>query len=260
MRYETLGAVRIIGPEGPMGVNAHKRRVLLAAFLARSGRVTSMPQLIGEIWGGDAPRRARASLHVYVSQLRKVLHRDERERGPIRTEPLGYSFHLGQDEYDVQDFERLVNAGRHAMSLGDAATALSRVTEALALWRGPAFEGVSEGPILTAYVKWLEEMHLECLELNVEAHLRLGQHREMVAPLHTLTAEHPLHEKFYLQLMLALHRSERQAEALAVYRTARRRISRELGVEPCRPLRDAHQAILTGQDAQPLSAAGARGW
>ncbi|MBB5937025.1 AfsR/SARP family transcriptional regulator [Streptomyces zagrosensis] len=247
MRYELLGLIRVVGPEDTSYITAHKAEVLLATLLARAGQVVSADQLINELWGDRTPRRAHAALHVYVSQLRKFL-RDAGGGQSIVTRPLGYLLRLGSDELDSLDFQRLMDDGRQQVRLGRHEQALERFESALALWRGPAFDDARDGPIVNTCATWLEETRLQCLELLIEEYLTLGRHRDIVGQLYALISDHPLRETFYRHLMLALYRSERQAEALMVYRAACGRLSEELGLAPCRPLRDLHQAILSGDD------------
>ncbi|MFT2020430.1 AfsR/SARP family transcriptional regulator [Streptomyces sp. 796.1] len=249
MRYELLGLIRVIGPDDTSYITAHKAEVLLAALLARSGQVVTADQLINEIWGDRAPRRAHAALHVYVSQLRKFLRNAGGNGQSIVTRPLGYLLCVGPDELDSNDFRRLVDDGQELVRLERHEQALRCFESALALWRGPAFDDARDGPIVNTCAAWLEETRLQCVELLIEQYLVLGRHREIVGQLYALISDHPLRETFYRYLMLALYRSERQAEALMVYRAASGRLSDELGLEPCRPLRDLHRAILTGDEA-----------
>ncbi|MFE6775205.1 BTAD domain-containing putative transcriptional regulator [Streptomyces sp. NPDC057702] len=248
MRYELLGLIRVIGPEDTSYITAHKAEVLLAALLARAGQVVTADQLIHELWGDRAPRRAHAALHVYVSQVRKFLRAAGDDGRSIVTRPLGYLLRVGANELDSADFQRLMDDGRERMRLGRHEQALRSFQSALALWRGPAFDDARDGPIVNASATWLEETRLQCLELLVAEYLTLGRHREIVGQLYALISDHPLRETFYRYLMMALYRSERQAEALMVYRAACGRLNDELGLEPCRPLRDLHQAILAGDD------------
>ncbi|WP_242884836.1 AfsR/SARP family transcriptional regulator [Actinomadura litoris] len=246
MRFEMLGPVRVIDHDGASSLTARKIEILLVVLLARADQVTTTGQLMTEIWGENPPRRATASLHVYVSQLRKFLDRPGRETGPIITRPPGYLLRLGDDELDVHDFQRLVQQGRCAVQQGRPEEAAPAFERALALWRGATLGDLRDGPIIYSYVTWLEELRLECLEMLIDVYLWLGRHREIIGRLYTLTEEHPLHEAFYRQLMLALYRADRQADALGAYRTARERLNRELGLEPCRSLRDLHESILRG--------------
>jgi DNA-binding SARP family transcriptional activator len=246
LRYEILGPLRVIDSAGVSFISAPKIEILLAVLLIRSDQVVAISQLMGEIWGEKPPRRATTSLHVYVSQLRKFLARPGRADSPIVTRPPGYMLRRGGDELDVEVFQRLIDQGRSFARAGRHEDASRSFESALGLWRGPALSDLRESPVVNGFVTWLEEARLECTEMLIESDLILGRHRENVVRLSALTAEHPLRETFYRQLMLALYRSERQADALRVYQTARQTLDDELGLEPCRALRDLHRAILLG--------------
>jgi DNA-binding SARP family transcriptional activator len=241
-----LGPLRVVGEEGEYAtIGPQKIETLLAVLLIRGDQVVATEQLITEIWGDQVPRRATAGIHVYVSQLRKFLGRRGAAGGPLVTRPPGYVLRIGDDALDYQDFLRLVGWGRdHARErrYEEAAACFER---ALEMWRGPVLGDLSHGPIAEGFVTWLSETRLECVEMLNDAQLELGRHRELVGRLYSLTAEHPLREAFPRQLMLALYRSERQAEALEVYRSVRQTINDELGLEPCRALQELQRGILT---------------
>jgi DNA-binding SARP family transcriptional activator len=148
------------------------------------------------------------------------------------------------DELDLCMFQRLVDEGREAMRDTRFEQARSAYAQALSLWRGPALRELRDAPGINSFVIWLEEIRLECTEALVEANLELNRHREQVSVLRRLISDHPLHETFYRQLMLALYRSERRADALAVYQDARATLQRELGLEPGHGLRELQQSIL----------------
>jgi DNA-binding SARP family transcriptional activator len=234
-------------------IRAPKINLLLALLIARADQIVSADQIINELWGDNAPRRVTASLHVYISQLRKFLHRPGRDEGPIVTQPPGYVLRMGSDELDLHVFQRLMDKGRMLAKARRHEEASTVLRSALALRRGRALADLEYGPIVGALVTWVEESHLECVELLVESDLNLSRHRELVGRLYALVAENPLREVFYRQLMLALYRSDRQADALKVYQCARNTLNSELGLEPCRALRDLHQAILAADDHRLLT-------
>lgn len=217
--------------------------MLLAVLLVRVEQVVTADQLISEIWGQKPPRRATTGLHVYVSQLRKFLHRPGRE-SPVVTRSPGYLLRMRKDELDLRDFQRLVSEGRAFTKSQRHVEAIERFDSALRLWRGPALGALWDCPAIKGCATWLNEARLECVEMQIESGLILGQHRELVGRLHALIEEHPLREAFYRQLMLALYRSERTADSLKVYQVARRTLQDELGLEPCRSLRNLQRAIL----------------
>jgi SARP family transcriptional regulator, regulator of embCAB operon len=248
MRYEILGPLRITDDDSSSFISTHKMEVVLAALLIRADQVVTIDQLIGEIWCDRAPRRAVASVHVYISQLRKLLSRHGQHRGPIVTHSPGYALILGSDELDFHCFRDLVNSGRDQFREGRYEEAVRCLDSALSLWRGPLLNRSRNGPIIEGFTTWLKQAWLESIEMLIESRLMLGRHRELVGELYSLTAEYPLHEAFYRQLMLALYRSERQADALEVYQSARRKLQDELEVEPCRALQEFQQAILIADD------------
>lgn len=255
MKYEMLGPLRVTDESGSSFINARKIQVLLALLLVRSKQVVSIDEAITEIWGNNPPRRATAGVHVYISQLRKFLSRPDRAENPIVTRPPGYLLQLGDDEIDVHQFRALMHQGRSHLKAGQHPEASNAFEDALALWRGPVLGDLCGGPALEGFAAWTQEARLECTELLVEAQLCQGRHRELVGRLYSLTAEHPLREAFYRQLMLALSRSERQADALRVYQQARNTLNEELGLEPCRALRELQRAILVDDDRLAVAAA-----
>ncbi|HZN19891.1 MAG TPA: AfsR/SARP family transcriptional regulator [Micromonosporaceae bacterium] len=252
MRYEVLGPLRVAEEGRHSSISARKIETVLALLLVRCDQVVLPDQLIAEVWGDHPPRRATAGLHVYISQLRKFLHRPERAESRLVTQPPGYLLRQGSDELDFQLFLERVGQGRAHLRERRYEAACDCFERALELWRGPVLGDIS-GPVIDGFVAWLMEVRMECLELLGEAHLQLGRHRELVGRLYSLTAEHPLRETFYRQLMLALYRSERQADALKVYETARRVLVTKLGLEPCRALRELQQAILVDDDRLELA-------
>ena len=225
-----------------------KVEALLAILLTRPNQVVSVDQLIAGLWGDNPPRRATAALHVYVSQLRKFLARHDSTANPVITRPPGYLIEVGQDDLDLSVVRRLIYQGRSHMRAGDYEQASADFQSALSLWRGPALEDLHEGRIVTDFITWLEELRLECIEMLVESDFMLGRHRELVSFLYTRVAEHPMHEVYYRQLMLALYRCDRRADALQVYQRARVTLSSELGLDPCAALQDMHNAILADDD------------
>jgi len=261
LKYEILGSLRIGDGQGTFAtLTARKMEILLATLLIRAEEVVSIDQLTTEIWGGNPPRRAGAALHVYVSQLRKFLKRPGRDDSPIVTRAPGYTFRLGQDELDLHEFQKLMSNGRSLARAGNFEEAVVSLEDALALWRGPVLGELRDGPMINGFANWLGEIRLECVELLVSSNLMLDRHEELIGWLYSLIAEHPLHERFYQQLMLALYRSGRRADALKVYQTAREQLMAELGLEPCAPLRDLQRCILAAADEEIEHHAANRGW
>jgi DNA-binding SARP family transcriptional activator len=261
VKFEIMGSLRIGDEQGSYAVlTARKMEILLATLLIKAEEVVSIDQLIEEIWGSNPPRCAGAALHVYVSQLRKFLKRPGRDDSPIVTRAPGYTFRLGPDELDLHEFQRLLGHGRALARAGQFEEAVTSLEGALALWRGPVLGDLRDGPMINGFACWLGEIRLECVELLVSSNLMLDRHEELIGWLYSLIAEHPLHEKFYQQLMLALYRSSRRADALKVYQTAREQLMTELGLEPCGPLRELQKCILAADDAEIDHHAARRGW
>jgi DNA-binding SARP family transcriptional activator len=244
VKYEILGPLRVVDDDGPSLISAPNIEILLAALLARAGQLVPAHELFSEIWGDEAPRRATAGLHVYVSKLRKFLSRRGLSRSPIVTRPPGYLLQLGGDEFDADEFLRHARAGREHIQRERFEEAVRSFERGLGLWRDSVLSDLPKGPIVEGFAALLAEERLACTEQAIDAALAMGRHRELIGRLYLLTADHPLREAFYRQLMLALYRSERRADALLVYKTARQNLDRALGVEPGRSLQSLHRAIL----------------
>lgn len=244
MRYEILGPLRVIDRDEVSSIGAPKVEMLLVMLLIRANHVVPTEQLLSAIWDEALPRRGSAGLHVYVSLLRKFLSRPGRSDSRIVTKPPGYLLQLGSDQLDAHEFLNLARRGREHAGLHRHEEANRFFESALGLWRGNVLGDLRAGPAIAGYMTWLTEERLECVEQLIDSRLALGRHREVVGRLYSLVAEHPFHEAFYRQLMLALYRSQRQADALKAYHRARHTLNTELGVEPCRALQNLHHAIL----------------
>jgi len=248
VRYEVLGPLQVVEDGNVSSMKAPKAEQLLTTLLIRSNQVVTIDQIIRELWGEQIPKHALAGLYVYVSQLRKFLSAAGHKGNPIVTHSSGYLLRLELDELDFHDFRGLVDAGRAHVKEQSHERAVAVFESALSLWRGPILAAPENGPIGYGFLAWMTEARLECIEMLMECHLLLSHHRELIGRLYSLIAEHPVREVFYCQLMLALYRSDRQADALTVYQQARRTLQSELGLEPCRALQDIQHAILTADD------------
>jgi predicted ATPase/DNA-binding SARP family transcriptional activator len=222
-------------------------RTLLALLLLNANRTVARDRLIDDLWCERPPRTARAALHGYMSQLRRTL--GGASRSVLVTEPGGYRLDTTALDVDLERFERLTRAGREAAQAGDLSAASRQLAEALALWRGPMLAECRLGSSAALEVARLEEARLVVIEERAEADLALGHEMVLVPELRGLVDEHPLRERMRAQLMLALYRSGRQAEALEVYRQGREVLVEQLGLEPSPPLRALERAILQ-QDAE----------
>jgi DNA-binding SARP family transcriptional activator len=247
VRLALLGPLEVHGPHGPIAVTPGKQRSILALLAFEANHVVSRDRLVDELWGEAPPPNAVKALQVHVAQLRRSLSGaigEAAARSLLATRSPGYVLHLEADDLDLACFEAALGEARRALDAGDPARAHARVTEALALWRGPALGDVELERTLHEEVARIEELRLSAQELAVEAALRLGRHDVAVPELEALVKEHPLRERLRAQLMLGLYRAGRQAEALEAYRATRSALIDELGIEPGRRLRDLHQAIL----------------
>ncbi|MEV0253431.1 BTAD domain-containing putative transcriptional regulator [Streptomyces sp. NPDC050732] len=247
MHYRLLGPVEAWRAGRRLALGGPKPRALLAALLLEPGRVVSAEALIDVIWGDRPPDTARSLIQSYVSALRRALSADV-----IETQPPGYLIHADADVVDRVAFEQLAARGRQAAAAGDHARAARLLSDALALWRGPALGGIGE--TLRAMADHLEEARQAALEERIAANLaQAGRETELVGELTALVATHPTRERLRAQLMLALYRLGRQADALAVYADGRDVLAEELGLDPGPGLRSMHEAILRA-DASLLPA------
>jgi DNA-binding SARP family transcriptional activator len=235
IRYRILGPLEVRSGGEVVALPGGKPSALLARLLLDAGRVVSVDALVDSLWA-DAPASAHKVVQVYVSQLRKAL-------GPaqIETRAPGYLVRAGPEDLDLGRFESIVASAQGA---GDPARRAELLREALSLWGGPALAEFRDEPFAQAASRRLGELRLNALEQRLEADLRLGEHSSLVPELESLLEAEPLREGTRRQLMLALYRSGRQAEALERYREGRRLLVDELGIEPSPVLQELEQAIL----------------
>jgi predicted ATPase/DNA-binding SARP family transcriptional activator len=250
MQFRILGPLEVLDGESVVPLSGAKLRALLAVLLLNANEAVSSDRLLEALWGEHAPESGAKALQVRVSQLRKAL-------GPagsvLVTRAPGYLLALEGEQLDLSRFERLVAEADQA----DPPLAAVKLREALALWRGPPLADLAYESFAQPAIGRLEELRLVALEKRVDADLALGRHAELVGELEELAAVHPLRERFRAQLMLALYRGGRQADALAVYQSARRELVETVGLEPSPFLRELEQAILRQDpalDAEPDSA------
>ena len=240
MRFGILGPLEVADDQGrELGLGGRKQRAVLAILLLRANEVVSSERLIDELWGERPPATAAKTVQVYVSNLRKALG-----EGLLLTRGGGYVLVTEGCELDVDRFQTLVAEGRQALTAGDPRVACGRLRAALGLWRGPPLAEFAYDLFAQATISRLEDARLATLEDRIDAELALGEHAAIVGELETLVHQHPLRERLRVQLMLALYRSGRHADALESYQIGRRTLVDELGIEPGRRLRELHQAIL----------------
>jgi len=256
--FRILGPLEIRAGNQELTCRGRKQRLLLGVLLLHANEVVSSDRLIDALWGERSPDTARKALQVHVAGLRQLLEPGRAGGGAgrvLETRAPGYALRVEPRQLDLRRFEDGVRWGRAASETGDLEEAASVLREALALWRGPALAdlGFEEG--LQAEVAGLEELRLAALEDRIDADLALGRHAELAGELERLTRQHPLRERITAQLMIALYRSGRQADALEAYRSTRRTLVDELGIEPNRELKDLEQRILAQDPKLDVTAA-----
>jgi DNA-binding SARP family transcriptional activator len=250
MRFGILGPVLVHDGKSAISVPAARQRVLLAALLVHAGQAVSAEVLADVVWDGSPPPGAGDTLRTHVMRLRQVLGRCVGAR--LVTRYPGYVLDASDDEVDLLQFGRLCREGGAAVRAGSWPRASQVLAEALGLWRGPALADVPSQLLAQNEVPRLDRLRLQAQEWRIDADLHLGRHADLVPDLQALAAEYPLREKVHAQLMLALYRSGRQAEALTAYQRARAALIDELGAEPGTELRELHLRILTADPALQL--------
>jgi predicted ATPase/DNA-binding SARP family transcriptional activator len=245
--FRLLGPLEVCDGGRSLPLGGAKQRAVLARLVLEAGRVVSSDRLVEELWPERPPGRPQTAIQGYVSELRKLLEPKRRPAMPFQvltTEGPGYLLRLEPEQLDLRRFERLFEQGKEALAEGRAEVASRMLREGLSLWRGPALADFAYESWAQGAIARLEELRLACLEERLEADLALGRHGELVGELEALISEHPLRERLRGQLMLALYRSGRQAEALEAYQQARRSLVEELGIEPNTELQELNRAIL----------------
>ncbi len=236
LEFRLLGPLEVLDETGPLLLGGRKQRSVLALLVLEAPRPVPTDRLIDVLWGERPPRTAATSLQNFVSQLRKTLGSDT-----LVTKAPGYALAIRPEQVDLNRFRDLASQGR---ATEDAAERASRLRTALEIWRGPALADLEFEAFAPAAVAPLEEERIAALEERIEADLETGRHGDVVGELEALVEQHPVRERLRAQLMLALYRSGRQAEALDVYQSARRVLVEQLGIEPSRELQALHGAIL----------------
>ena len=239
MEFGILGPLEARDGARTLALGGPKQRAVLALLLLHANQVVTTDRIIDQLWGEDPPGTVKVVLQGYISTLRKTLG-----ASAIVTRASGYVIELEPEQLDLHRFEALVARARAAAGAGDAASAAGGLRKALDLWRGPALADFAYEPFAQAPIVRLEELRLTALEDRIDADLALGHHGGLAGELEALVAEHPLRERLRAQLMLALYRSGRQAEALDVYQETRRALVDELGIEPTQALQELEREIL----------------
>jgi len=245
LELRVLGPVEVVLDSGVRRIGSPIQRTLLALLLMHPNEVVSTDRIVDVLWP-DNPPEARRKLWFHVSKLRGILQPGGGEDAAgaiLATRPTGYMLRIETDKLDAGRFERLTRSARSALE-DDPARAAEMLRRALGLWRGEPFEDVVREDAVSSEVARLHELRLAALEDRFEADLALGRAGELISELEALVAEHPFRENLRANLMLALYRAGRQADALAAYRQARRTLVEELGIEPSERLRELHRRIL----------------
>jgi len=250
--FRILGPLEVVADAGPVALGGARQRATLAILLLSANRVVSVDRLAEDLYAGAAPVTAVTQVQRQVSELRKALGATA-----IETRPPGYRVRVTHDGFDLHRFERAAAEGSRALAESDAQRAADLLREALALWRGPPLADFGYHSFAQGSVERLEEMRLAAVEDRIDADLALGRHADLVGELEELVGEQQLRERPRGQLMLALYRSGRQAEALDVYRGTREALVREFGIEPSPDLQTLERAILN-QDPALAPSGGAR--
>jgi predicted ATPase/DNA-binding SARP family transcriptional activator len=250
MEFAILGPLEVRDGAAPLRVPGAKERALLADLLVNAGRVVPADRLVEDLWGDQPPGNPANTLQGRVSALRRAL--GPAGSGMVATRPPGYSLEADPGQVDAARFERLV-AEAMAAPAAEGPQAARLLEEALGLWRGPALAEFADQPWAQAEAARLEELRLAATEALVDLRLAAGGHAGLVGELEGLVAAHPTRERLRGQLMLALYRSGRQADALAAYTEAREVLVEELGIDPSPELQRLHQAILVQDPALELA-------
>jgi DNA-binding SARP family transcriptional activator len=240
MQFRILGPLEVDDDGRLVELGGARQRALFAILVLHRNEVVSSDRIIEDLYAGRPPATAAKSLQAHVSRVRSALRPGNR----LHTRPGGYVLEVEAGELDAERAASLLAEGREARAAGDPDAAARSLASALRLWRGRPFADVAFDGFAQDEIARLEELRLDCVEERLEADLERQRHAEVVGELERLVAEHPLRERLRGQLMLALYRCGRQAEALGVYQDARRLLVDELGLEPGRALQDLERAIL----------------
>jgi DNA-binding SARP family transcriptional activator len=256
MEFRILGPLEILDEGKRIALPGKKQRALLALLLVHSGETLGTDRLIDELWGERPPTTAAKTVHVHVSRLRKALAAagGGGADAVVLTREHGYELAVPPERIDAHRFERLVAEGRSGLVAGRVGHAAAVLEEALSLWRGRPLDDLAYEPFAQPEIARLDGLRVEALEHLVDAKLALGRHVEVVGELEALIADHPYREGLRAQLILALYRCDRQAEALQAYQDARRTLVEELGIEPGERLRQLERAVLAQDPALAVPA------
>ena len=242
--FRLLGPLEVVGEDGPVPVGPGRARALLALLLLHRNEVLAVERLLEDLWQGEPPATAAHALQVYVSNLRRSLEPDRTTTSVLVTRRPGYLLAVPPEDCDADRFETMAGDGIAALEDGRPGDASTVLREALALWRGPVLADLSDEPFVQAEATRLDELRLVATERCIDAELTLGRHDRLTSELDGLVRRHPFRERLWAQLILALYRSGRQADALRAYQRLRDVLGDELGLEPSPELRQLESAVL----------------
>jgi WD40 repeat protein/DNA-binding SARP family transcriptional activator len=254
LRIRVLGPLGVDAGSGPIPLGGPKQRAVLAHLLIRPNEVVPAETLVDEVWGDDPPEKVRNVIQTYVSHLRKALGPDR-----IQSHPPGYRLRVEPSELDAARFDSLVRDAKKSLPV-DPNVAVGMLEDALSLWRGPALADLADQPSLLAEAARLDDLRLEAQEDRIEGLLASGAHARAIGELEVLVARHPLRERLWMLLMLALYREGRQAEALQAYQRAREILAEELGIDPSPEVARLHERVLRQDPGLDLQGEPLRGY
>jgi DNA-binding SARP family transcriptional activator len=247
MEFRILGQLEVVSAGRRLDLGGHKQRAVLALLLLEANHPVALHRIVDLLWDGRPPAQGAGTVRAYVSNLRRLLEPERHPGAPasvLASEAGGYVLWVAPEQLDAARFEALVRCGRELLAAGDSARSQAVLADALALWRGPALADFADEPFAWTEAARLEECRLAAVEEHAEAALACGNEHAVVADLEALLAAHPLRERLRGQLMVALYRCGRQADALRVCEAGRRMLAEELGIDPSPALRELERAIL----------------
>jgi DNA-binding SARP family transcriptional activator/WD40 repeat protein/energy-coupling factor transporter ATP-binding protein EcfA2 len=249
-RFTVFGAIAASRAGTDIALGGPKERAVLATLLAAEGAPVSVDALVDAVWGDDPPRSATRTLHAYIARLRKALGPSPNAEGCLTTHGRAYALAVARERVDATEFTDLATTGRALAERGDPGAAVAAFDQAFARWTGTPYEGFDEIERCANAARALEELRALVVEDRFDALLALGQAGELVPALESAVAAEPLRERLWGQLMLALYRAGRQAEALRAYARARHVLADELGIAPGEQLRELERAVLDQDDVR----------
>lgn len=257
MEFGLLGPLSVVDRGSDRTPTAPKQRQMLAVLLLNANRVVSMEQFAYELWEHDPPSSAVAAVYTYIMQLRRTLHGrpvgGSIPPGRLMRRHHGYQLEVRPGELDLDLFEDQLRAARNSVARNENEFAAQQLRAALDVWRAPILVDVTAGPVLQAAIAEIERSQLDAVTQRISADLRLGRHHELIGELSALVYHHTTNEDLAAQLMLALYRSGRQADALTTFHLLRRALREDLGVAPSQRMHQLYTDILSAHPRLEMS-------